>query len=430
MTTLLHDIARVVDCEHKTAPRTEGEPYGYSIGTREVRDGRIKLTAAKPIDRQAFEEWTRRAVPAPGNLIFSREAPMGEVGEVPRQARVALGQRTVLVQIESSQVSHRYVKYRLMAPDTQLWIKRHSAGSTVLHINVSDVKRIPLGILPDLLEQERIVEVLEDHLSRLSAGSAYLNAAKQRVRVLTKSVLNALIPDVADYPAAWESTTVSKAGTVELGRQRHPDWHTGQNMHPYLRVANVFEDRIDTTDLMEMHWPGDTFDRFRLEPDDILLNEGQSPEWLGRPAIYRGVPEDVGFTNSLVRFKAREDVLPEFALLVFRRHMHTGRFRQESRITTNIAHLSATRLKKIEFPVPPIDEQRSIVETAALRLDGAKRLEVEIARSENRAQSLRRSLLSYAFSGQFSGASGGPGTEAVEEPGDEIAPPVPEGALS
>ncbi|MGC4978130.1 restriction endonuclease subunit S [Streptomyces sp. DT199] len=427
--TLLRDIALVIDCEHKTAPRTEGETYGYSIGTREIRNGRINLAAAKPIDRQTFEEWTRRAVPAPGDLIFSREAPMGEVGEVPQAARVSLGQRTVLVQIKSSEVSHRYLKYRLMAPDTQQWIKQHAAGSTVLHLNVSDVKQIPLGELPTLLRQERIVEVLEDHLSRLDAGVAYLNAAKQRARVLTKAVLAALIPDVADYPASWESTTVSHAGTVELGRQRHPDWHSGPNMHPYLRVANVFEGRIDTTDVMEMHWPDDTFDRFRLEPDDILLNEGQSPEWLGRPAIYRGVPKEVGFTNSLLRFKAREDVLPEFALLVFRRHMHTGRFRRESRITTNIAHLSATRLKRIEFPVPPIEEQEYIVETATLKLDAAKRLEEDISRSEHKVQSLRRSLLTSAFSGRLTGASGGPEPEAVEALVDEVNSAVPEGAL-
>ena len=56
-------------------------------------------------------------------------------------------------------------------------------------------------------------------------------------------------------------------------------------MRPYLRVANVFEDRIDTSDVMQMHFSDEEFERYRLAPGDILLNEGQSPEFLdARPS--------------------------------------------------------------------------------------------------------------------------------------------------
>jgi type I restriction enzyme S subunit len=133
-------------------------------------------------------------------------------------------------------------------------------------------------------------------------------------------------------------------------------------MKPYLRVANVFEDRIDTSDVKQMHFDQAEFERYRLHPGDLVLNEGQTPELLGRPAIYRGTPADVAFTNSLIRFQVRDGVDPRWALAVFRHHMHAGRFTRESRITTNIAHLSAARFKTVEFPVPPINEQRRIVE--------------------------------------------------------------------
>lgn len=87
-------------------------------------------------------------------------------------------------------------------------------------------------------------------------------------------------------------------------------------MRPYLRVANVFEDRIDATDLKFMDFSG-VFDRYKLQVGDVLLNEGQTPELLGRPAIYRGQPRNVAFTNTLVRFRAGSLVLAEWALLVF-----------------------------------------------------------------------------------------------------------------
>ncbi len=120
-------------------------------------------------------------------------------------------------------------------------------------------------------------------------------------------------------------------------------------MHPYLRVANVFEDRIDTTDVMQMTFSDEEFERYRLRPGDVLLNEGQSPRLLGRPAIYRGQPPDVAFTNSLIRFRAGPSVAPEWALAVFRHYMRSRRFMRESRITTNIAHLSAKRFSAVEF---------------------------------------------------------------------------------
>jgi type I restriction enzyme S subunit len=141
-------------------------------------------------------------------------------------------------------------------------------------------------------------------------------------------------------------------------------------MRPYLRVANVFEDRIDTSDVMTMHFEPQEFERYRLLPGDVLLNEGQSPELLGRPALYRGTPADVAFTNSLIRFRPHPGVEPEWALTVFRHYMWSGRFTRESRITTNIAHLSANRFKTVEFPVPPVEEQRRITTALAAHLSG------------------------------------------------------------
>lgn len=294
----------------------------------------------------------------------------------------------------------RWLRYLLEHYASTGVLAERATGSTIKHLPQRQLRELPLPH-PPLAQQRRIVDLLEDHLSRLDAAADYLTVGHRKLKALHKSVLLDLLPDVADYPPSWRRATVQEAGTVELGRQRHPDWHTGPNMKPYLRVANVFEDRIDTSSLYEMHWPEGTYERFRLLPGDVLLNEGQSPELLGRPALYRGVPENVAFTNSLIRFKANDDVLPEFALLVFRRHMHAGRFTRESRITTNIAHLSAARLKPIEFPIPPLPVQVDLVATAEARLSAVSHLGAELRTSQLRLGSLRRSLLGAACAGKL-----------------------------
>jgi type I restriction enzyme S subunit len=121
-------------------------------------------------------------------------------------------------------------------------------------------------------------------------------------------------------------------------------------------VANVFEDRIDVRDIMQMNFTPAEYEKFRLLPGDVLLNEGQSNELVGRPAIYNGEVEGACFTNTLIRFRANPTTLPAFALLVFRHYMRSGQFQSIAKITTNIAHLGGGRFSEL-FALPPLDEQ-------------------------------------------------------------------------
>ncbi|WP_074436879.1 restriction endonuclease subunit S [Tessaracoccus massiliensis] len=297
-------------------------------------------------------------------------------------------------------IAPEYLRYALENAARTGALKPFTTGSTIAHLPQQNLRRLPIALAPQR-EQPMVIEALEGHLSRIQYAHEALERGMHRLDAVTKAILVGLIPDRDGYPKDWITATVGDAGRVELGRQRHPDCHSGPNMRPYLRVANVFEDRIDSSDLMEMHWPGDSFERFELRPGDILLNEGQSPQFLGRPALYAGEPANVAFTNSLIRFRARADVLPEFALLVFRRHMHAGRFMRESRITTNIAHLSASRLKRVEFPIPPVSAQEKIVAAATDQLSCVARLRTSVTGAKRREGLLRRSLLSAAFSGRL-----------------------------
>jgi len=172
-------------------------------------------------------------------------------------------------------------------------------------------------------------------------------------------------------------------------------------MRPYLRVQNVFENRLDLSDIMCMDFPGEDFEKYRLKSGDILLNEGQSPELLGRPAIYRGEVENACFTNTLIRFQAKSEVVSEFALLVFRHYMHSGRFRQEGNITTNIAHLGAGRFAQVEFPLPTKDEQHEIVRRVEGLFAFAERLDARYEAARTRVEGLTPAILAKAFKGEL-----------------------------
>ena len=156
-----------------------------------------------------------------------------------------------------------------------------------------------------------------------------------------------------------EGPRVGDLGEVTLGRQRSPGHMTGLHTTPYLRVANVFLDRIDYSDVLSMDFTPTEREKFYVDPGDILLNEGQSLELVGRSAVYRGEPRRFCFQNTLVRFRAnRERLEPDYAQLLFEQWLKRGDFQKVAFRTTSIAHLGADRFARMALNVPTLEEQR------------------------------------------------------------------------
>jgi type I restriction enzyme S subunit len=157
--TLERACTDIVDCEHKTAPVDQDGEY-FAVGTPAMRGNVIAFEQARRISRATFENWTRRLRPQPGDLLFAREAPVGPIVRIPASANVAPGQRTVLLRPNREVADPDYLYYLLTSPTLQAAIAENTAGSTVPHLNVADVRALKLPPLPDLADQRRIKEVL------------------------------------------------------------------------------------------------------------------------------------------------------------------------------------------------------------------------------------------------------------------------------
>ena len=202
-------------------------------------------------------------------------------------------------------------------------------------------------------------------------------------------------------PEGWEWIRMDAAGEIQLGRQRSPKHHHGKFMRPYLRVANVFENRIDVTDLLEMNFTPKEFKIYKLEYGDILLNEGQSLELVGRPAMFRNEIKDACFQNTLIRFRPFESILNEYALYLFLNYFHSQVFQKIASWTTSIAHLGVGRFSNLIFPICSNKEQKEIVSRIRRLFDEAEIMDKTIEISLKKAESLRQSILKSAFEGRL-----------------------------
>ena len=194
----------IVDCEHKTAPVQEvGIP---SIRTPNIGKGYLILENVNRVSEETYELWTRRAKPKPGDLILAREAPAGNVGVIPEGQRVCLGQRTVLIRPKEEIANPQYLAFLLLHPIMQARLLAHSTGATVQHVNMKDIRELPISGLPPIQTQIVCVRELGQaklEINRLEAiyrqKLAALNELKQSI--LQKAFTGELTADTAHQTA-------------------------------------------------------------------------------------------------------------------------------------------------------------------------------------------------------------------------------------
>jgi type I restriction enzyme S subunit len=243
-----------------------------------------------------------------------------------------------------------------------------SAGSLSPRTGWSALQEFKFA-LPPLSTQGRIAEVLwaaDDALEKALVARASVDAMRRKM--LFHVFACGAGPNFrglthASATGPWPIRQITDAGEVMLGRQRAPQYLTGADPKLYLRVANVFDDYIDTSDVQRMDFNEDDFKRYRLKSGDVLLNEGQSRELVGRCAMFSGEIEDCCFQKTLHRFRAGSDVLPWYAFFYLQYLYYRQTFSTVAIQTTSIAHLTLINLKKILFPVPTLEEQEEVIRT-------------------------------------------------------------------
>ena len=155
----LQDLCtEIIDCPHST-------PEWKNEGIRVVRnfnlkDGNLDFTDGYFADEDTYLNRIKRATPEEGDIIISREAPMGVVAIVPKRLKCCLGQRLVLLKVDKSKVNPIYLLYVLMSDFVQTQFRRADAtGSIVSNLCIPDLKDI---IIP-------VIEKNQDEVSKLLA---------------------------------------------------------------------------------------------------------------------------------------------------------------------------------------------------------------------------------------------------------------------
>ena len=158
MVTMAEACLLVADCMHKTP---EFEETGFPIvRTPNVRDGKLILEGMKFISEASYQEWIQKDKPEPGDILFTREAPLGEACLVPKDFPLCIGQRMMLLRPNPRILSPEFLLFRLRSLTTQRKLQLLSGGSTIGHANVKDIRSLEIEI-PNTSEQRDAVSLYE-----------------------------------------------------------------------------------------------------------------------------------------------------------------------------------------------------------------------------------------------------------------------------
>lgn len=185
-TTFLESMEKVVDCHNKTAPYIEKGIH--LIRTPDVRNGKILLNNTRYINEDTYRFWSKRCPPQGGDIIFTREAPMGEAGIVPADITLCMGQRMMLLRPLLQYLQPKYVLLNIISLNFQERMNAQAIGTGVKHLRVADVESLLYPLAP-FNEQTEIVRRVEQLFAYADTIEKQVQDALLRVNNLTQSIL-------------------------------------------------------------------------------------------------------------------------------------------------------------------------------------------------------------------------------------------------
>jgi type I restriction enzyme S subunit len=211
----------VVDCKNRTPPFVSESDYAV-VRTPNVREGAFVLEDLRFTDEASYHVWTARAVPQFGDIMITREAPLGEVCPVPNGRKVCLGQRMMLYRPSPSKTDSGYLLYSLASWPVRANLLTKIGGSTVGHAKVDDIRFLQLP-LPPLPEQRAIAGALSEVDALLGAQEALL-AKKRDLKAAAMQQLLTGQKRLPSFTGEWEVKTLLELAARKKELFDDGDW--------------------------------------------------------------------------------------------------------------------------------------------------------------------------------------------------------------
>lgn len=388
---------------------------GRSVPTRVGGFPVLRLTALRTegVDLQERKggAWSReeasRYLVAEGDFLVARGSGsldlVGRGSLVRRMAdEVAFPDTAIRVRPAVGQISPEYLSLLWNSPMVRMQVEsmaRTTAG--IYKVNQEHLNSVRLPV-PALGEQRRIVDILDDHLSRLGAADSYLEAGLRRLIALRRSSLDrhfgpsepsvplsALVNGVQagrSFGGASAPAALNEWGIIKVSAMTWGEFRAGEN-------KAVAAAGIDP--------------RYEIKHGDLLVSRANTSDYVGASVLVGPVRSKLLLSDKSLRLIPRLGVKAEW---LWRALQAPAARRQISAMATgtkdSMRNISQSALLRVALPDARADEQEDAV-VRFRALDGSiRRLQEQLRAAQRQREGLRRALLAAAFCGQLTGQVG------------------------
>jgi len=266
-------------------------------------------------------------------------------------------------------------------------------------IEWSRVLNYPLP-LPPLDEQRRIVDILEDHLSRLDAAERALNTAAHRLRILKFSTLESLMSTSTDEHGPLRDLVNRIEAGRSFGGSAGPADLDGWGI---IKVSAMTWGSFRPTENKAV--PEEMVDlRYEIRPGDLLVSRANTSAYVGASVLVGETRPRLLLSDKSLRIVPNDDVDSEWLNMAL--STPSTRRQISARATgtkDSMRNISQGALLSLEIPHPPLAVQRAVANTITVDVHAFQQAASGVQTALTRSAALRRALLSAAFSGHLTG---------------------------
>lgn len=384
----LGDVYDVRDGTHDS-PKYIKEGFAL-ITSKNLKNDALNYDNVNYITEQDYININKRSKVDVGDVLFAMIGTIGNPIVIKDEPNFAI-KNVALFKIPRKQDSY-FLKYYL---DSKVVIDRMSKdakGATQKFVGLGYLRNFEIP-LPPLPEQQRIVAILDETFAAIAKAKNNAEQNLKNTKELFESYLQFVLTD-----KKWVRKQLGDVCyKVEYGSSTKS---INDGKLPVLRMGNIQNGRFVWDSLVYSDNEDDN-KQYLLKYNDVLFNRTNSPELVGKTAIYKeGIPAI--FAGYLIRIHRKEDLLDADYLNYYLNSEMAMEYGKTVAISSvNQANINGTKLKTYPIPLPSLLEQKEIVQKLDALSAETKKLESIYQQKLTDLEELKKSILQQAFSGEL-----------------------------